>query len=103
MPFEDAIRTTYGSCIHCEVAFTDENGQPEDISDDTFGIAASSGAAFENAALTKIDPMNGRLGFFLSADDARKLLHGKVNWFRLSRLFPDGCRVNSEPVWVSVI
>lgn len=98
----DAIETTYGSCIRFELAFTDETGAAEDITDDVFGILASSNAAFSEAVFTKSDPIEGKVEFFLPEDAAKKLFKGKTNWFRLRRTLLGGCEDNSEPIWVTV-
>lgn len=98
----DAIETTYGSCIRFEMAFTDETGAAEDISDDEFGILASSNIAFNEVVFTKPDPVEGKLEFFLSEEAAKKLSKGRTNWFRLRRTLLGGCEDNSEPIWVVV-
>jgi len=96
------IVVTYGSCIDIDFDFFDVDGNPEDISGDDFGILSASSPAFEAAVFTKSDAVGGKLHMFLSAEDARDLRMGNVNWFRLRRGAPGGCEDNTTPIWVQV-
>lgn len=97
------IVVTYGSCIDIDFDFLDEDVNPEDISGDEFGILTASSPAFQQAEFTKTDAASGKLHMFLSADHARDLRMGNVNWFRLQRAAPGGCEDNTTQIWVQVI
>lgn len=97
-----SISTVYGSCLDIDFEFLDDDGNPEDISGDDFGILASSGDAFSGAVFTKTDAANGKLHMFLSAEDAKLLGMGNVNWFRLRRTVPGGCEDNTTEIRVNV-
>ena len=97
-----SISTVYGSCVDIDFEFFDDEGSPEDISGDDFGILASSGAAFSGAVFTKTDAENGKLHMFLPAESARLLGMGNVNWFRLRRTVADGCEDNTTEIRVNV-
>lgn len=49
------IVVTYGSCIDIDFDFFDEDGNPEDISGDEFGILTASNPAFHEVEFTKPD------------------------------------------------
>ena len=96
------IYTTYGSCIDLDFEFLDIDGNPEDITTDTFGVLTPSNSAFEQAVFTKIDAEQGILHMFISADAALNLSNRSVNSFRLRRIFETGCEDNSPLIYVRV-
>jgi len=96
------IRSVYGSCLDIDFSFFDADGEPQDISGDDFGILSASHRAFNEAVFTKTDAAGGKLHMFLSAEDAKLLGMGNVNWFRLRRTVPGGCEDNITPIYVSV-
>jgi len=97
------IVVTYGSCIDLDLNYTDEAGEAEDISGDSFSVFEASSDAFDGVVFTKTDPENGLLHLYLDPDDAKKLKLGRVNSFRVRRLLPDGCEDNTPPILVQVI
>ncbi len=97
------IVTTLGSCLNIVFNFQDADGNPNDISDDSFGVVDCSPTVFREAVFTKTDPMNGRVDMFLSAEHARGLLVGCGNWFRLRRTVQGGCDDNTPEIEVEVI
>lgn len=96
------VQTTYGSCIDVDIVFEDDDGNPHDISTDTFGVIRSSSDAFEAAIFTIIDGPNGICHMTLPAEAAAKLNVGTGNWFRVRRIMSGGCESNTPQIWVNV-
>lgn len=99
----DTIHTTYGSCISLDWTFKDSLGEAEDLSGCTFEVIdAHPSSLAEDFEITAVDLENGKIELFLGHDDALKLRMGRTNKFRLSRIFPDGCRDNTPEIWIDV-
>lgn len=96
------VEVTYGSCIDFELVYRDQNGDVEDVTDDTFTICAARPAeAFQSVVLSKSDAVNGAIHFHLPSEAAEKLNLGNVNWVRIARSFPDGCTDTTEQIWIA--
>lgn len=95
------IQVSYGSCIEIDFVFRNEDGTTEDISGDTFEIFdASNASVFSAAVLIKVEP--DLLHMTVPAESASRLKIGIENWFRLRRVFAEGCEDTTPqiPIWV---
>lgn len=96
---ESYVTFTEGSFIEFTVTYDDE-----DISDDSFAIyEANPSSIADDVVLTKTDPANGQLTFYLAAEDAAALKRGNANWFRLERTFLDGRPKTTEEIGIEII
>lgn len=99
----DTIPSKYGSCIRLEYVFSDENGDPEDVSNDTFEIRDATPASLaDDFEITLTNPASGEIELFLDTAGAKKMSLGRVNKFRLCRIKADGCEDNANILWIEV-
>ncbi|WP_173931885.1 hypothetical protein [Chelativorans sp. Marseille-P2723] len=96
------VQVTYGSCIDFDLVFRDENGDPEDLTNQTFTVhSANPESPFAEAVLIKTDPVNGTVHFHLPKEAAAQLNLGNLNYLRIARTFPDGCVKTTDEIWIA--
>lgn len=99
----DAVDTTVDSCIDFDVEYQDQDGNPEDLTDDTFAVHSMLPASVAaDVVITKTDPVNGIIHVHIPEAGAEKLRPGRTNWLRIERTFLDGCTKNSPRIWIEV-
>lgn len=87
-----------GECLDIDLLWTDENGDPIDITGRTFAVVDAHPEF--TAAFTTTDATGGAVS--MHADDTSNLRLGRVNSFRISMSLPDSCLDTTPPIWITV-
>ena len=93
-----SIIISRGECLHASLAWTDEDGNPIDITGRDFAVFDAAPAFTAEFSIT--DAAAGRVD--VTVADTSMLLPGRTNRFRLSMTLPGGCSDTTPPIWIEV-
>ena len=89
-------------CLSASCTWTDENGDPVDLTGKTITVVDYSPAVLGDMAATVTDAANGVFTLKLDEDDAAQLPSGMNSWFRLSLNTPGGCDDSTPRIGINV-
>ena len=97
------IVTTYGSSIDLDLVWKDDDGEPIDVSPNTFRLTECYPPTLAvDFVITKTDPAAGRIHLSLPADAALRLLKGNLNRLRVTRYLGEEIADASELFGINV-
>lgn len=98
----ETVELNAGSAVNLDLIYKDDAGTVEDVTDDTFTVVDFYPEILGDATVTKPDPTNGLVHFYLSDEDAASLIGGRANRFRIRREFVNGDAVTTPIIWINV-
>ena len=97
-----AFPVSRGECLRGHLKWTDENGDPIDLTGRVLRIAEAYPRALEGGTVTVTDASAGEFEIFIPEAVMASAGRGRVNWLRLEMELPGGCPDTSERFWVEV-